>query len=583
MNSGHKVLEQDQKKNTNRDSSNIFLKQSDMVAEISRDAFHSEVPHSLKESQSMSNETEKTQDSLINKTSLSAPSQSNRNLDGNSSTVTSKNKIQSYDESKKDDDESPDENHALDMPIWKEILFVSLMIFGQILTQALIGQVLIPLHVIGDYFNVQTEGELSWYIASYSLTVGTFILTAGRLGDMYGHKLMFMIGIGWTSLWSLLAGISGYTSTSTFFIVCRAFQGIGPAFILPAALAILGASYSPGSKKNLIFALFGASAPSGFNLGGIFSGLVAQFSDWEWAFYLTAIVGAVYVGLVAWIVPADRNQTKNESFDLLGAITGVSGLVLFNFAWNQAPIVGWQNPYVYIVLILGALFLTAFFYVESRVATYPLVPIKFISSSVILVLSCVALGWATFGIWVYYNIQMIEVLRQNTLMNTVAQSVPVSIFGLVAALITGFLFNIGAPKNLVMLLALSGFTIAISLLATTPIDQTYWRQTFVGFIIAPFGMDMSFPAATLLLSDAVPRRHQGIAASLVSTVVNYSVSMGLGFAGTIITYVSPGEGKQEYLKGLRSASYFGIGLSGLGVLLASAGLARELLLRKRAK
>jgi MFS family permease len=479
------------------------------------------------------------------------------------------------------EDDVHDVIHPLDMPVWKEIIFLFMIIMAQVFTQAMVGQVLIPLHVIGQHFNVKNDGELSWLIAAYSLTVGTFILSAGRLGDMYGHKLMFMFGIGWMTLWSLLAGISGYASSSTFFTVCRAFQGIGPAFMLPAALAILGATYPPGRKKNLVFALFGASAPTGFNLGAVFSGLVSQFSDWEWAFYLNTIVGAVYLVIVLWVVPKDRDLRQDESFDLLGAITGVSGLVLFNFAWNQAPLVGWQDPYIYVLLIVGVLLLVAFFYVESRVAAHPLVPIKAISSSVIVVLTCLGLGWATFGIWVYYTMQMIQILRGHTLMSSVAQSIPVSLSGLTAALFTGFLFNVRAPKNLVMLLALTGFTVSAILLATTPIDQTYWAQTFVGFIIAPFGMDMSFPAATLLLSDAVPRRHQGIAASLVATVVNYSISMGLGFAGTVITYVSPGDSQQEFLKGLRSAAYLGIGMSGLGMLLAGAGLIRELSKGKR--
>lgn len=473
----------------------------------------------------------------------------------------------------------PEEFYPLDMPWWKEVIFIFVILSGQFLTQSMVGQVLIPLHVIGRHFNVQSEGELSWYMAGYSLTVGTFILVAGRLGDMYGHKLMFMLGMAWTALWSLLAGISKFSS-GTFFIICRVFQGIGPAFLLPAALAILGRSYAPSKKKNMVFALFGACAPSGFNFGAVFSGLVSQFSDWAWAYWLMAIVAGAFLILTCWIVPECDHKRSDEPFDSLGAFTGVAGLILFNFSWNQAPLVGWQEPYIYVLMIVGILLLAAFFYVESRVATHPLVPVKTLSKSVIIVLTCVALGWATFGIWIYYTIELIEDLRGHTLMSTAAQTIPVSFSGFVAAMFTGLLFNLGAPKNLVMLIALIAFTVTIILLATVPVDQTYWAQTFVGFIIGPFGMDMSFPAATLLLSDAVPKKHQGIAASLVTTVVNYSISMGLGFAGTVITYVSPGDSPDEFLRGLRSAAYLGIGMSGSGVILAAAAFVHEMIRRR---
>lgn len=99
-----------------------------------------------------------------------------------------------------------------------------------------------------------------------------------------------------------------------------------------------------------------------------------------------------------------------------------------------------------------------------------------------------------------------------------------------------------------------------------PIHQTYWAQEFVGLIILPWGMDMSFPAATIVLSRAMPRKHQGLAASLVNTFVNYSISIGLGFAGTVDSNVND-EGR-EVLRGFRGALYMGVGLASLGVVVA---------------
>jgi MFS family permease len=107
------------------------------------------------------------------------------------------------------------------------------------------------------------------------------------------------------------------------------------------------------------------------------------------------------------------------------------------------------------------------------------------------------------------------------------------------------------------------------LMCTAPVFQTYWKQIFVTCLIAPFGMDMSFPAATLILSNSVSREHQGVAASLINTVVNYSISLGLGFAGTVEVHVTKGdETFEDTLHGYRSAYYMGIGLAGLGIFLS---------------
>lgn len=148
--------------------------------------------------------------------------------------------------------------------------------------------------------------------------------------------------------------------------------------------------------------------------------------------------------------------------------------------------------------------------------------------------------------------------------------IPTMAGGLAAALTTAYLLSRIVPSWL-MVISMTAFCVGSILLATAPVDQIYWAQTFVAALVTPWGMDMSFPAATILLSNALPRKHQGAAASLVNTVVNYSISIALGMAGTIEVHVNGG-GKTpaELLSGYRGALYFGIGLSGLGILIACA-------------
>lgn len=166
----------------------------------------------------------------------------------------------------------------------------------------------------------------------------------------------------------------------------------------------------------------------------------------------------------------------------------------------------------------------------------------------------------------YYTFQFLLVLRGQTPLLTSAQFVPCAISGLCAAVTTGVLMS-RIRHAYIMLTALLCFTVGTILIATAPVEQTYWAQTFVSMVVTPWGMDMSFPAGTLILSAALPREHQGLAASLVSTVVNYSISLGLGFAGTVESNVD--KDRNDMLKGFRAALYTGIGLASLGVAVAA--------------
>ncbi|OTB11846.1 hypothetical protein K445DRAFT_67434 [Daldinia sp. EC12] len=464
----------------------------------------------------------------------------------------------------------------------REILFVFVICLAQLFTQNGLGQTISIIHTIGNDFGITNPGELSWFMAGYSLTIGTFILFSGRLGDVFGHKTLFLIGMGWYSIWTTVCGLAVY-SNHILFIFARVLQGIGPAIILPNGLAILGVTYAPGRRKEMVFAIFGAMAPTGSVIGSLFAAILA-LAWWPWAFWVFGIVLAATVVLGYYVIPSASNRhhvrpqglkdTLRE-LDIVGTLLGVGGLVLVNFAWNQAPVVGWAQPYVYVLLIVGLLLLVGFFVFELKFAQHPLIPFNALSYDVSFVLAAIACGWSCFGIWFFYSWEFLLVLRKIPPLLATAMFAPTVISGILAALFTGYTLHRLRPP-IVMTMALVFFTTGITILATCPVEQVYWGQFFVSGIIMPWGMDMSFPAGTLILSDAVPRKHQGIAASLVNTVVNYSISLGLGFAGTVETQVNKGgETPADILKGYRGAYYMGIGLASLGVIVCIAFVAKS--------
>lgn len=397
---------------------------------------------------------------------------------------------------------------------FREFMFVSLICLAQFMTQASLGGTLSIIHVIGNDFGITNPGDLSWFIAAYSLTVSTFILIAGKFGDLFGYKKMYIIGFSWFAIWSIVAGLSVY-SNYVLFNFSRVFQGIGPAIILPkhvsllpfhrfclkhpltsfiSGIALFGATYEPGRRKAMVFSLFGACAPGGSVVGATFAGIFA-LAWWPWAFWSFAIA-CIIIAIVGYHVipnpPLKRSRplSLHETFlelDPLGSIIGITALILFSFAWNQAGVVGWRQAYVYICLIISCILVPVFFYIELYVTKAPLIPFRALSTDVSFVLGCVACGWSCFGIWLYYLWQFIEQLRHASPLLASAWLSPSTVSGAIASITTGFLLTIIGPAP-VMTVALSAFCVGTILLATMPINQTYWAQMFVSIIITPWGM-----------------------------------------------------------------------------------------------
>lgn len=374
---------------------------------------------------------------------------------------------------------------------WKEGVFVTVLCLAQFMTQAGLGISIVPAHIIGDSFHTSSPGDLSWFAAAYSLTVGTFILVAGRLGDVYGHRLMFVLGFSWFGLWSLLAGFSVW-SNQIFFDCCRAFQGIGAAMVLPNGVAILGRTYPPGLRKQMVFSLFGATAPAGFIVGGAFSSIFAQLVWWPWGYWVMSIVCAVLAALGLLVIPRTPRPSFDDNLhfwtrlDLAGAATGISGMVLVNFAWNQAALIGWKEPYTYALLIVGFILLGLFGMVERRVPC-PLLPRSIFVGDLAWVLGCIACGWSSFGIIVYYFYQFMEVIKGDTPLLATAKFAAAPVSGAIAAFVTGFLLG-RVPPSVIMFCSMAAFTSGLAIFATVPVGQTYWAQAFVTTIIICWGM-----------------------------------------------------------------------------------------------
>lgn len=446
-----------------------------------------------------------------------------------------------------------------------EILVIFVICMGQVLNQAGTTQTLPMMNILGDHFDNVTATDKVWFMAAFPLTSGAFILISGKLGDLFGLKRMLMFGFIWSMVWSLITGLTNYSSSVIFFCFCRAMHGIGVAFILPNAIGVAGTQYPNGPRKSAVFCLVGAMAPLGATVGCVFGALTAQMGHWPWAFYANAICFALVCSLAWFVVPdVERHAPPEATFDWLGAVTGVVGLVLFNFSWNQAPAVGWSNPYIIVLLVVGFLFILAFFQVEKRVE-FPLIPREIMNVHILLILLVVAFGWSSFSIYTFYFWSFLMNVNHWTPLASSATYGTFAIFGVIATFTVNLFIRRVRPSYL-LFAATSGFLIGVTMLSQTPPGQRYFSMLFAQMIILSFGMDLSFPAASLVLSDNLPKKHQGMASSLVSTMINYSMSVSLGMAGTAEIKIF--EHTNDLWKSYQAALYVGVGLATLGCILA---------------
>ncbi|KAK3322088.1 hypothetical protein B0H66DRAFT_531441 [Apodospora peruviana] len=304
-----------------------------------------------------------------------------------------------------------------------EILFVLVLYLAQMLMLGGLAQALVPAQIISQSFLDSNAGTTAWYWAAYGLTSATFVLPSGRLGDLFGHKKIFLIGCVWFAVWSLAAGFApdvqqGVQNGNVYFCFCRAMQTI-----------------------------------------------------WK------------------------ETESLWRQLDGYGMALCVSGLVLVNFAVNQAPIISWSTPYTYFILIIGVMLITAFVRHECLTSTHPLVPILAMKSTTNFLLGCTAAGWGCFGIWIYYTFAFLEGLRRLSPLEACLYFLPA----------------LGPGQY-------SYLTAALSLI-----------RPYVGILI----LKLRVSQATILLSNNVSKEHKGIAASLVVSTVNYSISLALGISGTI--------------------------------------------------
>ncbi|KAM0420422.1 hypothetical protein ACHAPT_011843 [Fusarium lateritium] len=270
------------------------------------------------------------------------------------------------------------------------------------------------------------------------------------------------------------------------------------------------------------------------------------------------------VGFVL-LLPKERRVDENGKLDYVGAILGLSGLLLFNVVWNQAPSVGWSTPYEIALLIVSVTLFSLFLFWERYVATDPVMPLNvFRAPSFTALVFVVLLTYMAFGISLWYAIAWQQILRAMSVLQVGLNFIPFGIGSVIAVGLSAWMVSRFAAEW-IMALGVACVLVASILLATMPLKQTYWAQTFPAMLLGGFCPDLVYVAAQIIASNSVSRRHQGVAGSLIGTLNLYGNSLGLGFAGTVERQISGGHG--DAVIGYRAALIFSAALALIALVL----------------
>jgi predicted MFS family arabinose efflux permease len=244
-------------------------------------------------------------------------------------------------------------------------------------------------------------------------------------------------------------------------------------------------------------------------------------------------------------------------------IAGFEGTVLT--VCSQAPLVGWDEPYEIALLVVSILHFTAFWYWETRVAKEPILPFNIWKSpSFGTLMLTIFFSFMSLGIYFWYMNIYMQTIRGDSLIQTGVQYLPLTIVGAINSFFAAWLIPRLPARLIIGAGCLAMVTINV-LLATIPADITYWAMAFPAMFISAFTIDLITTSAQIIASNTVPMKHQGVAGSLVGTLLSYGMSTGLGFAGTVEVHTN--ENGTNLLRGYHSAAYLAVGMSALALVL----------------
>jgi EmrB/QacA subfamily drug resistance transporter len=396
-----------------------------------------------------------------------------------------------------------------------------------------------------------SETSLAWVVNAYLITFGGFLLLGGRLGDLFGHRRLFLLGIG---LFTAASAACGLATSQEMLVGARAVQGLGAAVVSAVALSLMMTLFTEPGERAKAMGVFGFVAAGGGSIGVLLGGVLTDVLDWHWIFLVNVPVGILVAVLTVVVIPAGRVQSAVLRLDVAGAVTVTSALMLAVFAIVNGNEVGWTSARTLGLLGAAAALMILFLALEAR-ARSPLVPLGLFRLRNVAVSNVVGVLWAAaMFAWFFLSALYLQLVLGYS-------PLEVGLAFLPANLIMGA-FSIGLSAKLVMrygirlplALGLALASIGLLLFARAPVDGTFVVDVLPSMILLGFGAGMAFNPVLLAAMSDVDPTESGLASGVVNTSFMMGGALGLAVLASLAasrteTLLASGDGRLAALTG----------------------------------
>jgi EmrB/QacA subfamily drug resistance transporter len=373
--------------------------------------------------------------------------------------------------------------------------------------------------------------SIEWVVTTYLLVLSGLLLSFGRLGDLRGHKPVYVAGF---AIFLGGSALCGFAPTVTFLVAFRGIQALGAAMLQANSPAIITKNF-PGTQRGQALGLVATMTYLGLTVGPSLGGWLAQQFSWRAVFYINVPVALLAIWLSIRSIPNDKTKKIDEHFDLSGAITFTAGLVILLLALNRGHELGWNSPIILGLLFVAAILLGIFFFIELR-SPAPMLDLTLFThrifsgavGSAILNYLCV---YSILFLTPFYLIQGLGLSPAKAGLMLTAQPI---IMAIVAPLSGSISDRIGTrlPATFGMI------TLALGLILLSRLDgQSSLPLIALALGIAGLGTGTFISPNNSALMGAAPGYRQGIAAGILATARNMGMALGVGFAGAIFTTI----------------------------------------------
>jgi EmrB/QacA subfamily drug resistance transporter len=387
-----------------------------------------------------------------------------------------------------------------------------------------------------------TATSLVWVVNAYMLTFGGFLLLGGRLGDLYGHRRLFLAGLTLFTLASLACGLA---HSQTVLIAARAVQGIGGAVVSAVALSLIMNLFTEPQERAKAMGVYGFVCAGGGSIGVLLGGLLTTQLNWHWIFLVNVPIGMLVFALCMWLIPATKGHAPTR-LDLGGAFTITSSLMLAVYAIVNGNEVGWLATQTVALLGLAVALMAAFLFIETHNAS-PLMPLTMFRLRNVSTANAVGVLWAAaMFAWFFMSALYMQLVLNFSAMQVGLAFLPSNIImaafslGLSAKLVMRFGFR--APLAGGLLLAGMG----LAWFARMPVQGGFMVDVLPGMVLLGLGAGIAFnPVLLASMSDVKPED-----AGVASGMVNTSFMMGGALGLAILTSLGEAQTEASRVAGL---------------------------------